>query len=194
MITGNQVDFPMSLNLLTWKVMQSALLWLFSQHKTKGFIEWYSFSSWLACFLFFVSCSRLNRNKLQVLPELLFQSNPKLGRLWVHFNFSSTFPSPICLWLSVTLSVCLSSVFWLFWCVTWSVWKHVRTFIQVETSSLAPGDTVPLCAPVGRWKTLRVSDVYVWFSEVKVWLEWMFCLDWRGIFYSRISFPRVFGV
>uniref|UniRef100_A0A4W6FA11 Slit homolog 3 (Drosophila) n=1 Tax=Lates calcarifer TaxID=8187 RepID=A0A4W6FA11_LATCA len=26
-------------------------------------------------------CSRLNRNKLQFLPELLFQSNPKLGRL-----------------------------------------------------------------------------------------------------------------
>lgn len=29
---------------------------------------------------------RLNKNKLQVLPELLFQSTPKLTRLWVAFT------------------------------------------------------------------------------------------------------------
>ncbi len=33
---------------------------------------------------------------------------------------------------------------------------NVRTFIRVEGSSPAPGDTVPLCPPVERWKTVSV--------------------------------------
>ena len=44
-------------------------------------------------FFFFPLRSRLNRNKLQFLPELLFQSNPKLGRLWVHLSCFSIPPS-----------------------------------------------------------------------------------------------------
>lgn len=98
------------------------------------------------------------------------------------------------LWLSlITLS--LSPFLSLLMCYTihLKTWPrcNVRTSIQVEGSSPAPGDTVPLCAPVERWKKKcvrmilegkSVPEVNVLFGPVRN-------------FYSGVrSFPRVFRV
>lgn len=159
---------------------------------------------------FFSLHSRLNRNKLQFLPELLFQSNPKLGRLWVHLSCFSISPSsdptflnsPVSRWLSLHRS--LSALFCLFWCVTWSIWKHghgamselssglrvqvPRQVTQCRSVLLSRGEkecVCQMCACVRVCAVLRgesAPGVNVLLGPVRN-------------FYSGIwSFPRVFRV
>lgn len=119
MMAGNQVDVLASLTSdpwTCWPLRWHCGLFVDGWVRTKAQI-------WLAWECLCVkplnnlsSCvfsfSRLNRNKLQVLPELLFQSNPKLGRLWVHLSYISILPSR---------AHTLPATFHLFWCVTWSI-------------------------------------------------------------------------
>lgn len=123
--------------------------------------------------------SRLNRNKLQFLPELLFQSNPKLGRLWVHlsrffhlFVQRPHFPPP-------ALSVPFSNSFEVLqYVIHLKARYRVRTFIRVEGSSPLPwwhsaalcccselkkSACVSVCVPdfVKRWKG-ACTECFAW--------------------------------
>lgn len=55
----------------------------------------------LTVFVLHFFTRRLNKNKLQVLPELLFQGTPKLSRLWVTKMFILPFPKEIVLWINL---------------------------------------------------------------------------------------------
>lgn len=144
--------------------------------------------------MFFSPCSRVNRNKLQVLPELLFQSNPKLGRLWVHrscflfFFFSSVPPDtlPSSTLPSLPSTFYALSVSWCCYVIHLKTWSRcsVGAFIRVEGSSPLPGVTAPLCAPVERWKRARLC-VWPLLQEVRVCPEWLLCLEPPGIFIQR---------
>lgn len=123
--------------------------------------------------------SRLNRNKLQFLPELLFQSNPKLGRLWVHlsrffhlFVQRPHFPPPA---LSVPFSISFEVLQYV---IHLKARYRVRTFIRVEGSSPLPwwhsaalcccselkkSACVSVCVPdfVKRWKG-ACTECFAW--------------------------------
>lgn len=161
------------------------------------------FSSQRHVFLHFPSsispCSRLNRNKLQFLPELLFQSNPKLGRLWVHFDFlffsssphswslSDSPPSfrfPFCAALDVLRdpfenTTMVSEVL---------SWLRVRVSRQVTQcrsvllSRVEKGSECQMCAFV--WVCLILRGESVPAVNVLLGLVWNF---YSGI----LSFPRV---
>lgn len=118
-----------------------------------------SFSVFLE-FFFLSPCSRLNRNKLQFLPELLFQSNPKLGRVWVQ---DFIFPSMISFLYSQCYSLSLMCHLIL---LKTRLWCEVRVLVQVEGSGLLPGDTVVLCAPVERE---RLGCAFVCACGLKRW-------------------------
>lgn len=202
------------MNWLTFKVMCLAGWWWFSQHKSMnltdllvGVFSQFLFSLWgwefyifyinyIYIFLFFSPCSRLNRNKLQFLPELLFQSNPKLGRLWVHLSFF--FPSlhPVILLhptlpslsssITISLPVALSLPFFcLFWCVTWSIWKHSHGAMAELLSGLKVQvlRQVTQCCSVllSRGEKECVSDVCacVCVHGFKRWkCAWSECFAW----------------
>lgn len=175
--------FSMSLNLLTFKVIQSAVWWLFSQHKSADATD--LLDDVFALFLFPTTCfpsfsfiyfslqsSEQKQAPVSSRASLPVQSQTRttVSTLWFSFFFIFS-PFMISLWLS---SVIPFPLLCRFWCVTWSVWKHdhgVRGFILVEGSGLAPGDTVPLCAPVESWKRQWVSDVCVCVSmlDFKRW-------------------------
>lgn len=90
---------------------------------------------------------RLNKNKLQVLPELLFQSTPKLTRLWVAF---------ICILYLVSCLAWVSRTLWLLpcvyaiWCLRGNVWLLVLSvragwlYWPVKTSSVRLWMAFPL--------------------------------------------------
>lgn len=171
--------FSMSLNLLTFKVIQSAVWWLFSQHKSTDATD--LLDNVFALFLFPMTCfpsfsffyfslqsSEQKQAPVSSRASLPVQSQTRttVSTLWFSFSFFIFSPFTISLWLS---SVIPFPLLCRFWCVTWSVWKHdrgVRGFILVEGPGLAPGDTVPLCAPVESWKRQRVSDVCVCVSTL----------------------------
>lgn len=175
--------FSMSLNLLTFKVIQSAVWWLFSQHKSTDATDLLDdvFALFLfpttrfpsfSFFYFSLQSSEQKQAPVSSRASLPVQSQTRttVSTLWFSFFFIFS-PFMISLWLS---SVIPFPLLCRFWCVTWSVWKHdhgVRGFILVEGSGLAPGDTVPLCAPVESWKRQWVSDVCVCVSmlDFKRW-------------------------
>lgn len=163
------------------------------------FIKWNHLN--VTIFPFICPSSRINRNKLLFLPELLFQSNPKLGRLWVHLSRFSISPSQSPAFLSGSLPLSLSpSPFLSSFHVLHDPFENKAT-VQCQNfdpgggfKSLSRWHSAALC-PCGEVKRSVCMCVCAQFKEVKVGLERMFCLDLGGIFIWGIwSFPRSFGV
>lgn len=125
----------------------------------------YSISLWhLSIHLFFTR--RLNKNKLQVLPELLFQSTPKLTRLWVAF---------MCILYLASHLALVSWTLWLLWCMV------PMPYGASEQSLPSSSFYQSWVALNDQWRVAMCGDGFFFFPlqrgrKVFYW-DWISCME-----------------